>query len=141
MPRIAIGSILTECNQLGGIPIDITWFERYDLHRGEAVLKVRSGVVGGMLEVLRERQAGVVPLLTASTCPGAYLTAACYTALKTELLDRLRAALPVDGVLLPLHGAAVAENAPDLEGDLIRAVRFSFERYTTSMPSGGRPSQ
>ena len=123
MPRIAIGSILTECNQLGGIPIDITWFERYDLHRGEAVLKVRSGVVGGMLEVLRERQADVVPLLTASTCPGAYLTAACYTALKTELLDRLRAALPVDGVLLPLHGAAVAENAPDLEGDLIGAAR------------------
>ena len=123
MSRIAIGSILTECNQLGGIPIDITWFERYDLHRGEAVLKVRSGVVGGMLEVLRERQADVVPLLTASTCPGAYLTAACYTALKTELLDRLRAALPVDGVLLPLHGAAVAENAPDLEGDLIGAVR------------------
>jgi microcystin degradation protein MlrC len=72
MPRIAIGSILTECNQLGGIPIDITWFERYDLHRGEAVLKVSSGVVGGMLEVLRERQADVVPLLTASTCPGAY---------------------------------------------------------------------
>jgi microcystin degradation protein MlrC len=123
MSRIAIGSILTECNQLGGIPIDITWFERYDLHRGEAVLKVRSGVVGGMLEVLRERQADVVPLLTASTCPGAYLTAACYTALKTELLDRLRAALPVDGVLLPLHGAAVAENAPDLEGDLIGAAR------------------
>jgi microcystin degradation protein MlrC len=123
MPRVAIGSILTECNQLGGIPIDITSFERYDLHRGDAVLQIHSGVVGGMLEVLRERRVGVVPLLTASTCPGAYLTAACYAELKTDLLGRLTAALPVDGVLLPLHGAAVAENAPDLEGDLIRAVR------------------
>jgi len=123
MPRVAIGSILTECNQLGGIPIDITWFERYDLHRGEAVLQIRSGVVGGMLEVLRERRGDVIPLLSASTCPGAYLTTACYTELKTDLLDRLRAALPVDGVLLPLHGAAVAENVPDLEGDLIGAVR------------------
>jgi microcystin degradation protein MlrC len=123
MPRIAMGSIFTECNQLGGVPSDITWFERYDLHRGEAVLKVGSGVVGGMLRVLHERQAEVAPLLYASTCPGGYLTAPCYTQLKMELLDRLRAARPVDGVLLPLHGAAAAENAPDLEGDLIGAVR------------------
>ena len=123
MPRVAIGSILTECNQLGGLPIDITWFERYDLYRGEAILQVGSGVVGGMLQVLRERQAEVAPLLYASTCPGGPLTAACYTQLKTELLDRLCRALPVDGVLLPLHGSAAAENALDLEGDLIGAVR------------------
>ena len=63
MPRIAIGSILTECNQLGGLPIDVTWFERYDFYRGEAILKVGSGVVGGMLQVLREHRAEVAPLL------------------------------------------------------------------------------
>jgi len=123
MPRIAIGSILTECNQLGGLPIDVTWFERYDFYRGEAILKVGSGVVGGMLQVLREHRAEVAPLLYASTCPGGPLTAACYTQLKGELLERLRLALPVDGVLLPLHGSAAAENALDLGGDLIGTVR------------------
>ena len=29
--RIAIGTIFTECNELGGLPIDISWFERYEL--------------------------------------------------------------------------------------------------------------
>jgi microcystin degradation protein MlrC len=63
------------------------------------------------------------PLIYASTCPGGYLTSGCYTELKSELIDRLYQAMPVDGVLLPLHGAAVAEDVPDLEGDLIKAVR------------------
>jgi microcystin degradation protein MlrC len=75
-----------------------------------------------MLDVLRGR-AEVVPLLVASACPGGPLPASCYRALKTEMLDRLRAALPVAGVLLALHGSASAEDAGDLEGDLLAAVR------------------
>lgn len=122
-PRIAIGSIFTECNQLGGMPIDISWFERYELHYGAAILALPGGVVGGMLQVLHERQAEPIGLLYASTCPGGYLTRDCYRQLKTDLLVRLQAALPVDGVLLPLHGAAAAEDVGDLEGDLIKAVR------------------
>ncbi len=122
-PRIAIGSVFTECNQLGGMPIDITWFERYELHYGDAILALKNGVVGGMLQVLHARQAEPIGLLYASTCPGGYLTRDCYAQLKTDLLARLHAALPVDGVLLPLHGAAAAEDVGDLEGDLIKAVR------------------
>ena len=122
-PRIALGSILTECNEFGGVPIDIGWFERYELCRGDEVLQVDAGVVGGMMSVMRECEADGVPLIYASTCPGGPLTAECYTQLKTELLDRLRASLPVDGVLLPLHGAATVESLGDPEGDLIKAVR------------------
>ena len=121
--RIAVGSILTECNHIGGSPIDLDWFERYDLQYGEDMLSLDSGVVGGGLTVLRESGCDIAPLLNASTCPGGYLTASCYGALKGELLRRLRDALPVDGVLLLLHGAAAAEGFDDLEGDLIAAVR------------------
>ena len=60
--RIALGSILTECNEFGGVPIDIGWFERYELCRGEEVLQVDAGVVGGMMQVMRECGADVVPL-------------------------------------------------------------------------------
>ena len=89
-PRIALGSILTECNQRGGSPSDISWFERYDLHWGEELLQVKAGVVGGGLEILRQDEADIAPLLNASTCPGGYLTAACYAQLKGELLRRLK---------------------------------------------------
>ena len=76
-----------------------------------------------MLGVLAARGVEVAPLLFASTCPGGPLTRACYDSLKEELLARLNAALPVDGVLMPLHGAAAVEGGVDLEGDLLAAVR------------------
>ena len=123
MPRIAVGSIFTECNQLGGAPLKLAEFERGELSRGDEVLRATAGTVGGMLDALRAGGATPVPLLVASSCPGSEVTADCYTTLKTELLERLRASLPVEGVLLALHGSAAAENAGDLEGDLLTAVR------------------
>ncbi|MEE2658247.1 MAG: M81 family metallopeptidase [Candidatus Latescibacterota bacterium] len=122
-PRIAVGSILTECNQFGGSPIDLSWFARYNLHWGNEMLATDTGVVGGALSALRQRQADIRPLLAASTCPGSYITADCYQRLRSELLKRLRAELPLDGVLLLLHGAAVADGVDDVEGDLVRTVR------------------
>ena len=122
--RIAIGSILTECNQFGGAPIDIDWFKRYDLFYGEEVLKVNSGVVGGALDIFRESEVEIVPLIYASTCPGGYITKECYEHLRGELLGKLQDSMPVDGVLLPLHGASVAEGTHDPEGDILNAVRL-----------------
>src|SRR5204862_4716475 len=43
--------------------------------------------------------------------------------MRDEILDQLRAALPVDGILLGLHGAMVAQGYDDCEGDLIARVR------------------
>ena len=123
--RIAIGAIFTECNHLGGVPIELSWFERYELMRGDEILTIDAGVIGGMLQVLQAEQLEPLPLLWASTCPGGPLTAGCYQALKDELLDALRNSLPVAGVLLPLHGAAAAEGVDDLEGDIISAVRLT----------------
>jgi len=123
MLRLAVGSIFTECNHLGGTPLEPGDFERGELTRGETLLATRHGTLGGALAAFREAGATVLPTLAASTCPGGPLTAECYSALKGELLARLVDAFPVDGVLLALHGSATAGNAPDLEGDLLAAVR------------------
>jgi microcystin degradation protein MlrC len=121
--QIAVGSIFTECNHLGGAPTDLACFQRQELLRGDEVLHQTAGTVGGMLQTLREGGAGVRPLLVATACPGGPLTAACYQQLKGELLEHLDRQLPADGVILALHGAATAEDAGDLEGDLLEAVR------------------
>jgi microcystin degradation protein MlrC len=121
--RVAVGSVFTECNHLGGAPTDLTAFERNELRSGDEILYASGGTVGGMLNILRQREAQIVPLLVASTCPGGPLTSSCYRTLKTELLDRLRQSLPVQGVLLALHGSAAVDDVGDLEGDLITAVR------------------
>jgi microcystin degradation protein MlrC len=121
--RIALGSLFTESNHLGGAPTDLDCFRRQELLYGDEVLGQTAGTMGGMLQTLREGGASIRPLLVATACPGGPLTAACYRQLKGELLDRLDQQLPVDGVLLALHGAAAAEDAGDLEGDLLEAVR------------------
>ncbi len=121
--RIAIGSIFTECNHFRGNPLTLEDFSRNELRRGTEVLEQSSGTVGGMLHVLADQGCDVSPLLVASTCPGGPVSSGCYRQLKTELLERLRTALPVAGVLLSLHGAATVEDVDDLEGDLLEAVR------------------
>ncbi len=122
-PRIAIGGILTECNHLGGLPIDMSMYEACELHRDEEVLQMTTSVVGGMLDGLREGGAEPVPLIFASALSAGPITRDCYRQLRDEWLGRLERALPVDGVLLPLHGSALVEGLDDPEGDMIHAAR------------------
>lgn len=125
MLRIAIGGLLTECNHLGGLPIDLSTYEASELIRGDDILQMKHSVVGGMLAGLHNvlPNAQLVPLLYASACSAGPITADCYQQLRCEWLERLQAVLPVDAVLMPLHGSALAEGVDDPEGDLIEATR------------------
>jgi len=61
--------------------------------------------------------------LVAFAMPGGVTTRAAHETLRDELLADLRAAMPVDIVLLGLHGAMVADGCDDCEGDLLQRVR------------------
>lgn len=121
--RVAVGGILTECNHLGGLPIEMSLYEAGGLHRGEELFQLTTSVVGGMLSGLRDGSAVPIPSIYASACAAGPITQDCYQQLRSEWYDRLQQALPVDGVLLPLHGAALVDGLDDPEGDLIEAAR------------------
>lgn len=55
--------------------------------------------------------------------PAGLVNRTTYETLRDEILDQLKAALPVDAVVLGLHGAMVADGYEDTEGDLLVAVR------------------
>jgi microcystin degradation protein MlrC len=78
---------------------------------------------GGYFEGAEAHGATVVPLYHAQAQPSGTVEQAAYEAMKRELLARLQRALPADGVLLDLHGAMVAAEHEDAEGDLAAAVR------------------
>ena len=63
------------------------------------------------------------PLLHARALPGGAVEPAFYESLKAELLEKLRAAMPVDGVFLDIHGAMSVVGMTDAEADLAGAVR------------------
>jgi len=55
--------------------------------------------------------------------PAGLINREAYESLRDEILDQLRAAMPVDGVVLGLHGAMVANGYDDPEGDLLSQIR------------------
>src|SRR5262249_54780694 len=55
--------------------------------------------------------------------PSGITTKSAYESLRDEMLNDLRAAMPVDIVLLNLHGAMIAQGYDDCQEDMIRRVR------------------
>ncbi len=55
--------------------------------------------------------------------PGGLLNRLSYEHLRDEILQQLSAAMPVQIVLLGLHGAMVAQSYDDCEGDLLSRIR------------------
>jgi microcystin degradation protein MlrC len=64
-----------------------------------------------------------VPLVHARALPGGAVEREFYESLKSELIERLRAAMPVQGVFLDIHGAMSVVGLTDAEHDLASAVR------------------
>ncbi|MGJ4860289.1 M81 family metallopeptidase [Labrys sp. La1] len=65
----------------------------------------------------------VAESLCAVAEPGGVTTRSVYETFRDEILRDLATAMPVDAVLLALHGACVAEGYDDVEGDLLGHVR------------------
>ena len=123
--RIGIGSIFQESNQFAATRTDLALFRNSYVHEGDALLQLAGTdcEVAGILATCAEEGAQPVPLLAARSVSGGALSDACYTELKETLLARLRAAAPLDGLILAMHGSMVTASQEDPEGDLLDAVR------------------
>ncbi|MEO8393015.1 MAG: M81 family metallopeptidase [Chloroflexota bacterium] len=83
----------------------------------------KDSVVALWGKMSRERGYEYVESLIAGAEPAGKTLKAVYENFRDEILADLKAALPVDAVLLDLHGAMVAVGYDDCEGDLIDHVR------------------
>ncbi len=123
MRRIAIGGIVHETNTFAPQRTDLAAFS---VDHGSVLIERWQGThssLGGALQGLADAGYETVPLLYASAMPSGLVTAAAYHTLLDNLLARLRAAGSVDGVLLVLHGAMVAQDQDDCEGEILGAIR------------------
>lgn len=125
--RIALGAFSHEANTFSPRPTTWADFEAQRLRRGEALLEGLKGLAieeaGAMSVFERQTDCHVLPLLSAKALSGGPILKEVFRSILDELLSRLRAVLPVDGVLLVLHGAMMAEDEPDATGEVLRAVR------------------
>ena len=120
--KIFIGALVTETNTFAPAP---TGLAGYQISRSMGDNSAGEHVAWNEVLARMSRDTGVEIArgLIAFAQPSGTTLRSAYEALRDELLDQLCAALPVNAVLLPLHGAMVAEGYPDCEGDLIERVR------------------
>ena len=127
--RIAVGQLAQETNSFVPLRTDLPQFDRRCRRRGPAVLDwgAERTEVPGALSVLRAAGAEIVPLPCAAAESGGPVTLAAFEALLHTLLTDLSAALPLDGIVLALHGAMVLEDGAafqdDPEAEILRRVR------------------
>jgi microcystin degradation protein MlrC len=123
--RIFAGGVATETNTFAPMPTGLQDYfvvRPADLESGGSIEGFGSGVklVRRMAE---ERDHDFVFGLFAFAQPSGTTVRAAYESLRDELLDALKAALPVDAVFLQLHGAMIAQGYDDCETDLVHRVR------------------
>src|SRR5438093_116069 len=114
--KFAIGGISHETNTFSSIR---TTRDLFGVHTTDLLRHFRgtNTGMGGAIAFAERHGIALAPTLCAGATPSGLVAAEAYAAMKGELLERLRAALPVDAVLLCLHGAMVVEGIPDGEGD------------------------
>ncbi|QKW06106.1 M81 family metallopeptidase [Streptomyces sp. NA04227] len=132
--RIGIGGIAIEASTFCPHRSTLADFRRT---RGQELLDRYAWTApGGDLAELVEW----VPLLHAVALPGGPVEAESYLLLKDELVARLRAAGPLDGLVYDIHGAMSVVGLTDAEADLTEAVRAALDANgTPDDPVGGRP--
>jgi microcystin degradation protein MlrC len=125
--RIATGGIAQETNTFQWEPTTLADFSKgsSSVDRGDEILALdgTGGIYGGIVAKARELGVELIPTTYASAVPGGRVSREAFETFRDEILDGIRAALPVDGVLLGLHGAMALEHDDDGEGPLLTAVR------------------
>jgi microcystin degradation protein MlrC len=124
--RVFTASLATETNTFSPVPTDRASFEAAFYHPPGAHPATPS-LCSAVIPALRARAAREGFALIEGTAawaePGGLLRQDVWEALRDEILGQLAAALPVDAVVLGLHGAMVARGCLDCEGDLLARVR------------------
>ena len=124
--RIFTASLATETNTFSPVPTDRAGFEMA-FYAAPGAHPPTPTLCSAPMVVLRERAKKEGFTLIEGTAawaePGGLLQRRAYEELRDEILRQLEAALPVEGVVLGLHGAMVAQGYDDCEGDLLARVR------------------
>lgn len=129
-PRIAVLGFAIECNRFSPIATAEDFATDVDIRGNRIVTEARSAAAitlpdlpGFFSEMDRSGPWTPVPLRVSQAQPGGPVERNFFKEFLAEVGAGLKAALPVDGVFVSCHGAALAEGTDDPDGDLFELVR------------------
>jgi microcystin degradation protein MlrC len=116
--RIGIGGIAIESSTFSPLPATI---DDFTIQRGDEIIEGYPYFENGTFEGRQDVE--WLGTLKARAIPGGPVEAVSYETMKSELLERLEAVLPLNGFFFDIHGAMSVIGLDDAEGDLIAAIR------------------
>ncbi len=128
--RIAVGQLCQESNSFNPVPTTFADFEAFGVYEGDELIErmARTNEPGGFIQALRQwpERPEIVGLARYWAWPSGPLRADVAERLLGRMTELLRSAGPLDGVLLSLHGALLAEDDPDVSGALLQRLRAAI---------------
>lgn len=125
--RIAVGQVWQETNTLNPIRTTRADFEDFGVVRGSELLDrmAHTNELGGFIQSIRNwvEPAEILGLVRLPAWPSGTATSETFDWILYELMSSLERAMPLDGLLLALHGSMAAKGHADVEGELLQAVR------------------
>lgn len=124
--RVFTASFTQETNSFCIVKADLARFKAGGYFEGDEIPARFSGTrsgVGAVLDLADEFNWSLTHPIAANAAPSGPVTAHAYQHVTDILIRGLKEALPVDGVLLVLHGAMIADGVADAEADIISKVR------------------
>jgi len=130
--RIALCGIHEEVNTfatetMGLVTVTGNMASGFQRFEGQATIDAYKGTQswpGGWVDAfLEEPEVEFIPVAFYNYTAGAMIQGEAYQEMKQDILDSLKAAMPLDAVAIQMHGAGVAESVDDVEGDLCAAIR------------------
>lgn len=125
--RIGIAFFYHESHSFSPMKTEIEQFRHEGYFIGDEIYDAYTGTkteVGGFLDVLKqEEDVDIVPLLCAAAVPSGIVSAEAYSIIEEQMLESIREAGRLDGLLLALHGAMVTEHLFDPEEHLLGKIR------------------
>lgn len=122
--RLIIAMMKHETNTFSPVPTDLARFRQRNLYYGDdargAFRGTRTGM-GAYLALAEAAGAEMTIPVAGDAFPSGPVQAEAYNHLSDAILEAV--AKGADGILLDLHGAMVAEGAPDGEGALLERIR------------------
>lgn len=124
--RVFVASLATETNTFSPIPTDLTSFHGTFYAPPGKHPETPTLCSAPMVAARKRAKAEGFTLIEGTATwaePAGLVSRAAYETLRDEILGQLQAAMPVNAVILGLHGAMVAHGYDDCEGDLAERIR------------------
>jgi microcystin degradation protein MlrC len=127
--RIGVLGFAHESNTFVSVPTTLQRFSERGIYRGKGIIDRWKGShheLGGFIAGSEANGFVAVPLMYSSVTPGGPLTDTAYETILGEMIGLLEKDIELDGLLLALHGAMVAESYSDADGEIVSRTREVF---------------